>query len=203
MIWIKNSLKKGIELTQFPPQAVYEINELSQTYRVDGTKLVPINGVAKRKVTRYLLQFLCLFWINVIIPLLLWYMAFQDPLYRFYEREVNLGCKILKRVRSDLRDIIAICRGEKKQTNDHRSIIDDLNRGMIPGSWVLYKIPSNSCTVIQWINDFVQRVKQLEAISSKVWWTLFLLTSKSRWKWIKLEGVKFLIALRSTLTPSR
>ena len=55
-------------------------------------------------------------------------MAFQDPLYRFYEREVNLGCKILKRVRSDLRDIIAICRGEKKQTNDHRSIIDDLNR---------------------------------------------------------------------------
>merc|ERR1719192_2167061 len=72
----------------------------------------------------------------------------KDPLYRFYEREVNLGCKILKRVRSDLRDIIAICRGEKKQTNDHRSIIDDLNRGMIPGSWVLYKIPSNSCTVI-------------------------------------------------------
>lgn len=91
----------------------------------------------------------------------------KDPLYRFYEREVNLGCKILKRVRSDLRDIIAICRGEKKQTNDHRSIIDDLNRGMIPSSWVLYKIPSNSCTVIQWINDLVQRVKQLETISSK------------------------------------
>merc|ERR1712111_296534 len=34
----------------------------------------------------------------------------KDPLYRFYEREVNLGCKILKRVRSDLRDVIAICR---------------------------------------------------------------------------------------------
>ena len=79
-----------------------------------------------------------------------------------------MGCKILKRVRSDLRDVIAICRGEKKQTNDHRAIIADLNRGMIPTSWILYKIPSNSCTVIQWINDFVQRVKQLETISSKV-----------------------------------
>ena len=78
-----------------------------------------------------------------------------------------MGCKILKRVRSDLRDVIAICRGEKKQTNDHRAIIADLNRGMIPTSWILYKIPSNSCTVIQWINDFVQRVKQLETISSK------------------------------------
>lgn len=89
-------------------------------------------------------------------------------MYRFYEREVNMGCKILKRVRSDLRDVIAICRGEKKQTNDHRAIIADLNRGMIPTSWILYKIPSNSCTVIQWINDFVQRVKQLETISSKV-----------------------------------
>ena len=91
----------------------------------------------------------------------------KDPLYRFYEREVNLGCKILKKVRSDLNDVILICKGSKKQTNDHRAIIADLNRGIIPRSWTLYKIPSNSCTVIQWINDFCQRVKQLEDISSK------------------------------------
>merc|ERR1712117_605618 len=52
----------------------------------------------------------------------------KDPLYRFYEREVNLGCKILKRVRSDLKDVAMICKSEKKQTNDHRMIISDLNR---------------------------------------------------------------------------
>merc|ERR1712020_59240 len=77
----------------------------------------------------------------------------KDPLYRFYEREVNLGCKILKRVRSDLKDVILICKSEKKQTNDHRLIISDLTRGIIPKNWTLYKIPPNT-TVIQWINDF-------------------------------------------------
>ena len=34
-------------------------------------------------------------------------------------------------------------------------------------SWILYKIPPNT-TVIQWINDFCQRVKQLEGISKSV-----------------------------------
>merc|ERR1719192_1250632 len=91
----------------------------------------------------------------------------KDPLYRFYEREVNLGCKILKRVRSDLKDVMLICKNQKKQTNDHRMIISDLNRGIIPKNWTLYKIPPNT-TVIQWINDFSMRVKQLEEISRNV-----------------------------------
>ena len=57
-----------------------------------------------------------------------------------------------------------ICKSEKKQTNDHRLIISDLNRGIIPKNWTLYKIPPNT-TVIQWINDFSMRIKQLEEIS--------------------------------------
>ena len=90
------------------------------------------------------------------------------PYYnRFFEREVNLGVKILAKVRMDLQDIWMICRGEKKQTNDHRSLVSDLNRGIIPKSWVLYKIPLN-CTVNQWIVDFCGRVKQLEDISKSV-----------------------------------
>lgn len=91
----------------------------------------------------------------------------KDPLYRFFEREVNLGCKILTKVRVDLQDIWMICRGEKKQTNDHRMLISDLTRGIIPKSWVLYKIPYNT-TVTQWINDFCLRVKQLDEISKSV-----------------------------------
>ena len=91
----------------------------------------------------------------------------KDPLYRFFEREVNLGVKILAKVRMDLKDIWMICRGEKKQTNDHRSLVSDLNRGIIPKSWVLYKIPVNT-TVNQWIQDFCTRVKQLEEISRSV-----------------------------------
>merc|ERR1712010_215307 len=50
---------------------------------------------------------------------------------------------------------------------DHRMIISDLNRGIIPKNWTLYKIPPNT-TVIQWINDFSMRVKQLEEISKNV-----------------------------------
>ena len=79
----------------------------------------------------------------------------------------NLGCKILGTVRMDLQDIWMICRGEKKQTNDHRNLISDLTRGIIPRTWLRYKIPVNT-TVNQWINDFCQRVKQLDEISRSV-----------------------------------
>ena len=91
----------------------------------------------------------------------------KDPLYRYFEREVNMGCQILSRVRCDLQDIWAICRGDKKQTNDHRSLISQLTRGIVPRSWTRYKIPANT-TVNQWINDFCQRVRQLEDISRNV-----------------------------------
>ena len=54
----------------------------------------------------------------------------KDPLYRYFEREVNMGCQILARVRLDLQDIWQICKGDKKQTNDHRSLISQLTRGI-------------------------------------------------------------------------
>merc|ERR1719242_351382 len=61
-----------------------------------------------------------------------------------------------------------ICHGEKKQTNDHRNLISDLTRGIIPKTWTMgYKIPMNT-TVSQWINDFCQRARQLDKISTTV-----------------------------------
>ena len=81
---------------------------------------------------------------------------------------MNLGCKILNTVRIDLKDIWMICRGEKKQTNDHRNLISDLTRGIIPKSWKMdYKIPMDT-TVSQWINDFCQRANQLDNLSRSV-----------------------------------
>ncbi|KAL1414841.1 hypothetical protein MTO96_007104 [Rhipicephalus appendiculatus] len=68
-----------------------------------------------------------------------------DPLYRCLEREVNVGSKLLKQggllvvqtlccllfrlVRSDLEDMVRICRGERRQTNYHRTMIADLAKG--------------------------------------------------------------------------
>lgn len=53
--------------------------------------------------------------------------------------------------------------GEKKQTNYHRVILSELVRGILPKGWTRYTVP-RGCTVIQWITDFTQRVKQLEQV---------------------------------------
>merc|ERR1712073_278746 len=67
----------------------------------------------------------------------------KDPLYRFFEREVNFGVKLLGTVRQDLEDVVAITSSGKKQTNHHRSLITTLTKGMIPASWVRYKVPTS------------------------------------------------------------
>ncbi|XP_061172861.1 cytoplasmic dynein 1 heavy chain 1-like isoform X1 [Saccostrea echinata] len=87
----------------------------------------------------------------------------KDPLFRFFEREVNLGAKLLHDIRQDLQDVMLICQGDKKPTNHHRSMMADLSRGIIPSSWRRYTVPQG-ITVIQWITDFSLRVKQLQAI---------------------------------------
>lgn len=88
----------------------------------------------------------------------------KDPLYRYFEREVNSGAKLLQDVIHDLEDVVLICQGEKKQTNYHRTMLSDLVKGILPPSWRRYTVP-RGCTVIQWITDFSQRVKQLQEVS--------------------------------------
>lgn len=91
----------------------------------------------------------------------------KDPLYRYFEREVTMGAKLLQTVISDLQDVVLICQGEKKQTNHHRSMLSELVRGIIPKGWKRYTVPAG-CTVIQWITDFSNRVKQLQKVSQLV-----------------------------------
>ena len=86
---------------------------------------------------------------------------------RFFEPEVNFGLKLLQSVRLDLEDVAAITSRGKKQTNQHRALIQQLNQGMIPASWLRYKVPS-SCSVAAWMTDFAQRVKQLTKVSQAV-----------------------------------
>ncbi|XP_022236058.1 dynein heavy chain, cytoplasmic-like [Limulus polyphemus] len=89
----------------------------------------------------------------------------KDPLYRYFEREVNAGARLLQVVRRDLEDVILICKGEKKQTNYHRNILSELAKGMLPSHWRKYTVPPE-CTVIQWITDFSDRIKLLQKISA-------------------------------------
>ncbi|XP_055327511.1 dynein heavy chain, cytoplasmic-like [Paramacrobiotus metropolitanus] len=89
----------------------------------------------------------------------------KDPLFRCFAREVKLGGSILSGVKRDLNDLMAICKGIKKQTNYHRVLVSDLLRGIIPKSWKRYTVPIN-CTVNAWFADFVRRIQQLNQIAS-------------------------------------
>ncbi|XP_038118676.1 dynein heavy chain, cytoplasmic isoform X2 [Culex quinquefasciatus] len=91
----------------------------------------------------------------------------KDPLYRYFEREVSSGAKLLQTVVSDLQDVVFICQGEKKQTNYHRTMLSELVRGILPAGWRRYTVPVG-CTVIQWVTDFSQRVQQLQKVSTLV-----------------------------------
>lgn len=46
-------------------------------------------------------------------------------------------------------------------------MLGELVRGIIPANWRRYTVP-RGCTVIQWITDFSNRVKQLQQVSQLV-----------------------------------
>ena len=53
----------------------------------------------------------------------------KDPLFRFFDREISQGAALLEDVRRDLRDVVAVCNVEKKQTNYLRQLISFLSKG--------------------------------------------------------------------------
>ncbi|CEF66963.1 Dynein heavy chain, cytoplasmic [Strongyloides ratti] len=88
----------------------------------------------------------------------------KDSLFRFFEREVNLGAALLRDVRHDLIELKAVCKGDKKQDNNIRSLSSSLNRGLVPQNWQRYVLPKN-VTVASWMADFAERISQLVRLS--------------------------------------
>ncbi|KRZ77608.1 Dynein heavy chain, cytoplasmic [Trichinella papuae] len=91
----------------------------------------------------------------------------KDPLYRFFEREVNIASRLLNNVRHDLADLINIVEGNKKPTNHHRDLFAHLNKGLVPETWIKYTIPSTT-TITQWVHDFAERLAQFQLIVDAV-----------------------------------
>ena len=52
------------------------------------------------------------------------------PLARFYAREIAVGQRLLVRIRRDLHELVKVCDGDSKQTNESRSLLSDLNQGV-------------------------------------------------------------------------
>ncbi|KAF8922147.1 dynein heavy chain [Mucidula mucida] len=88
----------------------------------------------------------------------------QDPLYRLFSREGDIGRRLIGTVRRDLSDIVKVCQGELKQTNHLRSLMSDLTKGTIPNHWRRYKVPK-AMGVTGWIADFARRLIQLDRVA--------------------------------------
>ncbi|PLW56951.1 hypothetical protein PCANC_02857 [Puccinia coronata f. sp. avenae] len=84
----------------------------------------------------------------------------NDPLFRFFDREVALGQKLLGVIRKDLNELIGVCNGEVKQTNHLRSLIGEITKAIIPSHWKRYKV-NPTISLAQWISNFVNRIQQL------------------------------------------
>ncbi|EDO28787.1 predicted protein, partial [Nematostella vectensis] len=53
----------------------------------------------------------------------------KDPLFRYFEREVNTGIQLLNTVHQDLSDTVLVCEAQKKPTNYLRGLMSDLAKG--------------------------------------------------------------------------
>jgi dynein heavy chain 1 len=89
----------------------------------------------------------------------------KDPIFRFFEREINLGSRLLNEIRRDLKELLDICDGKHKQNNHTRELIAALVKSkQVPTSWKQYTTPKD-VIAHEWMNDLKERVNQLDRLS--------------------------------------
>jgi dynein heavy chain 1 len=85
----------------------------------------------------------------------------QNPLQRFFEREIHTARALLANLHQDMVTLEQVCRGEVKQTNHLRSLMSTLSKGGIPKVWREYPIVE-ATSLNQWFVDFGARIAQLK-----------------------------------------
>ena len=86
------------------------------------------------------------------------------PLGRFYDREAGIARSLLPLVRAELEALVQVCDGERRQTNDLRSLLTDLVKGTVPASWRQFRCRDMPVSV--WISELVKRLAQLDRLAS-------------------------------------
>ncbi|KWU45768.1 dynein [Rhodotorula sp. JG-1b] len=86
------------------------------------------------------------------------------PLGRFYDREAGIARSLLPLVRAELEALVQVCDGERRQTNDLRSLLADLVKGTVPASWRQFRCRDMPVSV--WISELVKRLAQLDRLAS-------------------------------------
>ena len=89
----------------------------------------------------------------------------NDPIFRFLKREVGIASKLLIRVRDDLSQLISMCKGDIKSTNELREVAKNMFNDSVPKSWQIYN--TLELNVTEWILDFGNRIKQLNKITKE------------------------------------
>jgi dynein heavy chain 1 len=121
-------------------------------------------------------------WLGTLPEALLSTPNDDSPLARFFTREIGTGQTLLAKVRKDLSEVVQVCDGVLKQTNEMRVLLSDLNKGecskepsnvcmlivsgSVPSPWLRFRLPRN-IAVGQFISNLAARMGQLQVIASK------------------------------------
>ncbi|KAF7729943.1 hypothetical protein EC973_003356 [Apophysomyces ossiformis] len=90
----------------------------------------------------------------------------MNPLFRFFERENQIARGLLRTIREDLASLQKVCKGELKQTNHLRQLMNWLTKGLIPNHWKRYKVPKDISLNV-WVADLKNRLEQVESFSQE------------------------------------
>eukprot|EP01061_Rhynchopus_euleeides_P030593 TRINITY_DN5081_c0_g1_i1.p1 TRINITY_DN5081_c0_g1~~TRINITY_DN5081_c0_g1_i1.p1 ORF type:complete len:4809 (+),score=2467.50 TRINITY_DN5081_c0_g1_i1:97-14523(+) len=88
-----------------------------------------------------------------------------DSIVQALKREVSEARKLYKLVKRELDNVVRVCQGEDKPTNNVREVMSLLSKGTIPTKWKRYTVPGNM-TAAQWFVDFGLRCKHLTQLGS-------------------------------------
>ncbi|EAR94592.2 dynein heavy chain, cytoplasmic protein (macronuclear) [Tetrahymena thermophila SB210] len=89
--------------------------------------------------------------------------SMNDPLFRFLEREITVGTKLLNEIKSNLKDVIQMAAGNIAGTNVTKQLAKDVYSDVVPKAWVKF---NSYCTSLnEWIFDFKQRIDQFNKLA--------------------------------------
>lgn len=90
-----------------------------------------------------------------------------DPLYRFWSREHRAASSLLRTVLSDIDEIVAVCRGERRQTNHNRALLQDLAKGNVPSAWRTGYVSPKGVSLSAWVGDLARRLGHVDEVAKQ------------------------------------
>jgi len=100
-----------------------------------------------------------------LTPELALIQLFKHPLFRAMHREVNGWISLLKLVVTDLKEMLGVLSGTGRSNNNVRMLFSHIHRNEVPITWKKLYPPLKPLAASVWIEDFVQRIAQMQKLS--------------------------------------